>query len=525
MKEYLLQLKTQSIELWQKMNNIQKSVIVGSAALLIVVLILLTRSATMPDYGALFTLKDEQQAGQIVEKLNEKKIPFRFADNGADGAVTIMIPNKDITQTRLELAGEGMPTGGVVGFESFDNTKFGETDTDRRARYLRALQGELTRTIEGMSEVDRARVHIVQPEPSLFSEDQKNATAAVMLKLKPNKTLEESQVAGIAKLVTNSVEGLTEDNITIVDINGNVLSENTSGSENGAISGKQVEIRQQYQKQYQSELQDSVESMLEKIWGPGKVVCRVSLNIDFDKIEQKKQEYGDAVPRSTEESEKTGTTTSNTAGIGAPGTDANIPGYETAAETGTSETTETHEIRNNEINTYEEFREVAPGGVKRMSVAVVIDREIDANQQKVVEDIVKSAAGFDTDRGDQLSVAGMPFNTEYQDELSKQIAEAEQRQMYIYGGAAALAAVVLIGVIVGSIVVMRRRKQDTVPLEEQFVVNRPLSIDELEEAGLPEKDMTPEEQEQKRIKERVENVAKEQPDDIAQLLRTWLIEE
>jgi len=249
MKEYLLQLKTQSIELWQKMNNIQKSVIVGSAALLIVVLILLTRSATMPDYGALFTLKDEQQAGQIVEKLNEKKIPFRFADNGADGAVTIMIPNKDITQTRLELAGEGMPTGGVVGFESFDNTKFGETDTDRRARYLRALQGELTRTIEGMSEVDRARVHIVQPEPSLFSEDQKNATAAVMLKLKPNKTLEESQVAGIAKLVTNSVEGLTEDNITIVDINGNVLSENTSGSENGAISGKQVEIRASFRTQ------------------------------------------------------------------------------------------------------------------------------------------------------------------------------------------------------------------------------------------------------------------------------------
>ncbi len=525
MKEYLLQLKTQSIELWQKMNKIQKSVIIGSAALLIVVLILLTRSATMPDYGALFTLKDEQQAGQIVEKLNEKKIPFRFADNGTDGTVTIMIPNKDITQTRLELAGEGLPTGGVVGFESFDNTKFGETDTDRRARYLRALQGELTRTIEGMSEVDMARVHVVQPEPSLFSEEQKNATAAVMLKLKPNKTLEENQVGGIVKLVANSVEGLTEDNITIVDVNGNVLSENVSSSEDGAISGKQVEIRQQYQRQYQSELQDSVESMLEKIWGPGKVVCRVSLDIDFDKIEQKKQEFGEVVPRSTEESELVSTTTSNTAGTGVPGTDANIPGYELPGETGTSETTETHEIRNNEINTYEEFREVAPGSVKRMSVAVVIDREIDANQQAVIEDIVKSAAGFDTERGDQLSVAGMPFNTEYQDELSRQIAEAEQREMYIYGGAAALAAFVLIGAIVASIVIVRRRKEDSMPAEEQFVVSRPFAVDESGDSEIPEKDLTPEEKEQKRIKERVENVAKQQPDDIAQLLRTWLIEE
>ncbi|WP_418790249.1 flagellar basal-body MS-ring/collar protein FliF [Phosphitispora sp. TUW77] len=525
MKEYLLQLKTQAIELWQKMNKTQRTIIVGSAALLMLVLTLLTRSATMPDYGALFTLKDEQQAGQIVEMLNEKKISFKLADNGTDGTVTVMIPNKDITQTRLELASEGLPTGGVVGFESFDDTKFGETDTDRQARYLRALQGELTRTIEGMSEVDTARVHIVQPEPSLFSERQENATAAVMLKFRPNKTLKENQVAGIIKLVTNSVEGLKEENVTIVDINGNILSENMSGSEDGAISGKQVEIRQQYQKQYQSELQNSVESMLEKIWGPGKVVCRVSLEIDFDKIEQKKQEFGDAVPRSTEESEKTSTTTSNSTGSGVPGTDSNIPGYETAGETGSSETTETHEIRNNEINTYEEFREVAPGGVKRMSVAVVIDREINSNQQKVVEDIVKSAAGFNTDRGDQLSVAGMPFSTEYQDELNKQIAEAEKREMYIYGGAAALATIVFIGVIVGSIVVMRRRKEGEALLEEQLMPNRALSIDELDDANIPERDLTPEEKELKRIKERVENVAKEQPDDIAQLLRTWLIEE
>ena len=157
MREYLLQLKTQAIELWQKMTRVQKIVLIGSAALLFGTLVLLARGATKPDYGALFTQLDDQQAGQIVEKLKEKKILYKLSGSGSEGGTTISVPSKDITQTRLELAGEGLPTGGVVGFEDFDNTKFGETDTDRRARYLRALQGELTRTIEGMAEVEKAQ--------------------------------------------------------------------------------------------------------------------------------------------------------------------------------------------------------------------------------------------------------------------------------------------------------------------------------------------------------------------------------
>lgn len=524
MKDHLLQLKTQVIELWQKMTKIQKIIIACSAVLLFGTLVLLAKGATKPDYGALFTQLDNQEAGQIVEKLKEKKIPYILSEGGSpDSGTSILVPTKDIAQTRVELASEGMPTGGVVGFENFENTKFGETDTDRRARYLRALQGELTRTIEGMAEVDKARVHIVQPEPSIFIEEEKNATAAIMLKLNPNKTLEPGQVKGLVMLVTNSVEGLKPENVTVVDMAGNILSEDIGtdeASRTRKLTGDQVEL----QKQYQKDLQNSVQSMLERIVGVGKAVVRVQLELDFDKIRSKKQEYTDKVPRSQQVIEETSKTT-NTGTPGVPGTDSNIPGYETVSETGTSETSRTEKITNNEINTYEEVKEQAPGSIRRLSVAVVVDKEIDSKQLAQIEQIVKGAAGFNENRGDQISVAGMPFNTEYRDKMESEIAAAEKRQqMLLYGGLAALALIAIGGVVTG-VIVQKRRSRESLMDEEITGQIVPLPISQIEDTPSLEKELSPEEKERKVRKDQVEKVAKEHPSDIAQLLRTWLAEE
>ncbi len=521
MKEYLLQLKTQAVELWQKMTKVQRIVIGCSAVLLFGTLILLARGAIAPDYGALFTQLDDQQAGQIIEKLKEKKILYQISGSGSsENGTTIKVPTKDIAQTRLELASEGFPTGGVVGFEDFDKTKFGETDTDRRARYLRALQGELTRTIEGMAEVDKARVHIVIPEPSLFLDEQKNATAAVMIKLQPNKTLETGQVKGLVKLVSSGVEGLKTENVTVVDMAGNILSEEIGTDEesrNKRLTVTQVEI----QKQCQKEIQNSVQSMLERVVGAGKAVVRVQLALDFDKIQVKKQEYGDKVPRSTQVSEET-SKNATTGESGAPGTDSNIPGYEAGAASGTSETSKSEKIENNEIDTFEEIKEVAPGSVKRLSVAVVVDKEIDSKQQKVIEDVVKSATGFDSQRGDQISVAGMAFNTAYQDEMKSAIAKEEkQQQMMVYIGLAVLALLV-IGGVVASIMVKKRRPGQV--SGEQLTL-RPLPVEGITDLLAIKQELSPEEKERQVIKDQVEKVAKEHPDDIAQLLRTWLAEE
>ena len=528
MREFLLQLKTQAAELWQKMTGIQKTIMICSAVLLFGVLAVMARGATRPDFGALLTLKDDQEAGLIIQKLTEKKIEYQLLDNGTSGGATIMIPTKDIAQTRLELASQGFPTGGVVGFESFDTTQFGETDTDRRARYLRALQGELTRTIEGMAEVDKARVHIVIPEPSLFMEEQKNATAAIMLKFKPYKSLNEEQARGMVKLVTNSVEALKSENVTIVDTTGNILSEDVSN--NDQTMEKKLTVSQvDLQKQIQKEIQNSAQTMLERVVGIGKAVVRVQLALDFDKIQTKKQEYGNKVPRSIQVNEETSKSTDSNQG-GVPGTTSNIPGYPTQnQQSGSSESSKSEKIVNNEIDTYEEMRDVAPGSIKRLSVAVVVDKDITPKVKKDIEDVIKGAVGFETDRGDQISVAGMPFNTEYQDEMNREIANAQkQQQMLIFGGLAAL-ALLLIGGVVTSIIIKRRKareleRQLAKQLESELANN--FAVKQGKGIGVFVEQMSEyEETEAERIKNQVEKIAKDHPDDIAQLLKTWLAEE
>lgn len=535
MREYLLQLKTQGVELWQRMNKVQKIIISVSAILLIVTLFLLTRYASQPDYGVLFTIKDEQSANQAIEKLKEKKIPYRVEMTG-DGT-TILIPGKDIPETRLALAGENIPTGGVVGFEEFNKTQFGETDTDRRARYLRALQGELTRTIERFSEVDKARVHIVLPEPSLFMDEQKNATAAIMLKLKPYKSLEVSQIQGVVRLVANSVEGLKPENVTVVDDTGNVISENLDLDKDGAnrrLTASQMELQEQFQKK----LQNSIQTMLEKVVGIGKAVVRVQAELDFDKIQEHKKEVKEPVTISRQTESESTSSTSLTPGL-VPGIDSNTntpPGYVSPDGTGSSESARKNVIENFEPTVTEITTEGAPGQLKKMSVAVVIDKELTAKQREQITDIVRGAAGYDKERGDQISVSGMPFNTEYQDELNAAIAKAErQKMLLIYGGLAAVAALVLGAVAVNIIRKRRQRALEEAALLKEVAAEQgePVPVMEFinefaeykESKKKEEEQISPEEMERLRILDEVERVANENPADVANLLKTWLVEE
>lgn len=536
----MLQLKTQCIELWQRMTRNQKIVISVSAVLLLATLILMVRSASKPDYGVLFTLKDEQGANQAIDKLKELKIPYKVELTG-DGT-TILIPGKDIPETRLTLAGENIPTGGVVGFEDFSKPQFGETDTDRRARYLRALQGELTRTIERFNEVDKARVHIVLPEPSLFKDEQKNATAAIMLKLKPYKSLDVSQVQGIVRLVANSVEGLKAENVTVVDDTGNVISENLDLDQEGAgrkLSQSQMEMREQYQKK----LQNSVQTMLEKVVGIGKAVVRVQAELDFDKIKRQDKEVKNPVTISKSTKKETTNSTSVPAAP-VPGVTSNTNnqlGYVSPDGNSTnSETDSKEEIENYETSIYETVTEVAPGQVKKMSVAVVIDKELKANERQQITDIVKSASGYDQTRGDQISVSGMPFNTAYQDEMNAAIAAAEkQKMLLIYGGLAAVAAIVL-GAVAFNVIKKRRQRlleeaaaRAMVEGVEPGEITEPVPVtdflaefeDYKENKKKEQGQMTPEEMEKLRIKEEVEKVANNNPADVAHLLKSWLAEE
>lgn len=531
MREYLLQLKTQSIELWLRMNRVQKIVISVSAVLLIATLILMVRGASRPDYGVLFTQKDEQSANQAIEKLKEKKIPYKVELTG-DGT-TILIPTKDIPETRLALAGENIPTGGVVGFEDFNQTKFGETDTDRQARYLRALQGELTRTIERFTEVDKARVHIVLPEPSLFQDEQKNATAAIMLKLKPYKSLDVGQVQGIVRLVANSVEGLKPENVTVVDDAGNVISEDLGLDQEG-VNRKLTKTQLELQEQYQKTVQNSVQTMLEKVVGFGKAVVRVQAELDFDKIKKYETEFGKPVTVSKQEKTESSRSNSSSAPP-APGPDANVgtpPGYESPDSNSSSEMERAETTTNNDIPKKETTTEVAPGQVKKLSVAVVVDKELPEKERRQITDIVKGASGYSEARGDQISVSGMPFNTEYQDEMKAAMAKAEKQKLLTYGGVAAAAALVL-GAVAFSVMRKRKHREEAVAVSDSVELGEPVPVmdfisefeDYKETKKRQQEQISPEEMEKLRIKEEVEKVANENPADVANLLKSWLAEE
>jgi flagellar M-ring protein FliF len=231
----------------------------------------------------LYTQLTVEDAAAITSKLREMKVPYSIAGDGT----TILVPSSTVYETRLRLASEGLPQGGGVGFELFDQRSFGMTEFVQKLNYRRALQGELARTIMQLAAVHTARVHIVLPEKSLFLDRQEKPTASVALKLIPGRRLSRDQVRGIAHLVASSVEGLDPDDVTIVDTSGQILSrqdENTSFL-------SQTEAQLTYQQTLEQNLEHRVQTLLERAVGKGKVLVRVTAALDFQHIERTEERF------------------------------------------------------------------------------------------------------------------------------------------------------------------------------------------------------------------------------------------
>jgi flagellar M-ring protein FliF len=329
------------------------------------------------------------------------------------------VPSDKVYELRLELASQGIPQGGGVGFEIFDKNQFGVTEFVQRLNYIRAMQGELSRTIKQLAEVSSARVHIAIPEKSIFTGKDDRPSASVVLKLRPGAKLSQNQVGGILHLVASSVEGLPAQNITIIDNMGNLLSKPSDGSDMVA-DAKQLEYQKSVDKEYESKLQ----SMLEGIVGKGKAIVRVSTKIDFAKVERTEEKFdpeGIAVRTENRSSEKSSGPTQG----GIPGVIANQPGQppaQTAGGGGGSQK-QTENI-NYEVSRVVSKTSEARGVVKSISVAVLVDgaagKEQAAGQKaaftprseqemKKYDELVKAAIGYDKNRGDQVIVENVPF--------------------------------------------------------------------------------------------------------------------
>lgn len=513
----MAELKEQSLRLWQNIGTRQKYIIAGIALLIFVVILVWSfwwggRADNVP----LFTGMDAKDAGEVAAKLKELKIPYEIGSNGT----AILVSSKDVYRVRLDLASQGLPRGSK-GFEIFDQTKFGVTEFQNKVYYLQALQGELTRTIEQMAEVEKARVHIVLSEDSLYKKNEKPATASIMLKLRPSAQLTREQVKGIVNLAAHSIQGLKAENVTVVDNFARVLNDqsDTLGLPTAATL-TQIELT----KKVQDDLQKSSQSLLEQVLGPGKAAVRVSVELTFDHKTVDRQVFEPVVDdkgiirssQDTSENFKGNTPQSG----GPPGTTSNIPGYVTGNSTqSTYEKKES--TRNYEINELKEKVVVAPGSIKRLTVAVLVDGNVSKAQQDTITKTVSSAIGFNPLRGDVISVEGIPFSTEMADKQRKEEMDLQQqsdRAFLMKVGAVVIA-------VVGFFYLLRTQMRRRQEAEDLQVVELSQTLQEQHILEKTSTELSPQEKERAAQREAISKLAKSKPDDVAQLVKAWLSEE
>ena len=379
------------------------------------------------EFHPLYSKLNPEDAGIILAKLKEQKIEYRIAANGT----TILIPQEHIYETRMDLASQGLPQGSGIGFEIFNETKLGMTEFAQNVNYQRALQGELSRTINRIAEIESSRVHIVLPEKSLFVEEEEPATASVVLQLQTGKWLNQSQIKGIVHLLSSSVARLSPENVTIVDQNGKLLAGLKSDSSFASLSSNQLE----YQNRVEKNLENRVRTMLESALGEDKAIVRLSCSFDFKSLEKTEELYlpDNRVIRS-EQALKESTSSPEMAPQGVPGIRSNIPGDVTAEdENQTIAGRNSVFVKNDRTVNYEigkvinHIREPV-GEMTRVSIAVMVDgtyQRVETPEGKVewdyvprtaeemqkFENIVKRAVNFDETRGDEVEIINIPFES------------------------------------------------------------------------------------------------------------------
>jgi flagellar M-ring protein FliF len=408
----VLQFLSQTAKIFNSLSPARKLSMVVVVAVVMTGIAVFVFSVNHKEYTTLFSGLSTEDAGRIVTRLQEKKIPYKVSRSGD----TVSVPEEHISETRLDLAASGLPGGSGVGFEIFDNKSFGVTSFVQQLDYQRALQGELARTINGLDEVHQSRVHIVIPKQSLFTEDQVKPTASVIIKPKTGRKLRPSQVEGIVALVSSSVEGLSPEGVMVVDSSGNILS--TAKAKDASPFSERASSRMEYQRNIEKDLAVRIQSMLEKVVGEGKVVAKVSATVDFKVVEKTEESYDPEEPvvRSMRRNSKK-------SGVSAEGGESSVTpsddGEFKAAGTGLEET---NEVVNYEINRVVSKTVMPVGEVEKLSVAVLVDGIYGKNGEgaeefqprskeeiKALEGLVKKSIGFDASRGDQVAVTSIPF--------------------------------------------------------------------------------------------------------------------
>ena len=372
------------------------------------------------DFRPLFTGLSPEDASGIVQKLKEAGAEYRLPESGG----SVLVPSNRLAELRLTMASIGLPKSGRIGFELFDKVNLGATEFTEHVNYRRALEGELERTVMALAEVETARVHLTFPKDSVFLDAQQPAKASVLVRVRPGARLSPQNVAAINHLVASAVEGLSPDAVTLLDMNGNLLSRPKSASPLDGTAPSAAAL--DYRHQIETDLIAKIGATLGPLLGPEKFRAGVSVECDFTGGELSEEIFDPArsvMVTSQRTDDNTGAAVSN----GVPGTASTLPRPTSRPNGGANKTT-----RSTENISYQSSRTVKkthlPAGVlRKMSLAVLVDQEVtwakDKNafkrvlvppppeKLKVIRDLVAGITGFSAERGDQLVIETLPFET------------------------------------------------------------------------------------------------------------------
>jgi flagellar M-ring protein FliF len=409
----------------------------AAAAAVIAIMVAVWMWSQQPEYRVLFSNYTDRDGGAITASLDQMGVKYKFSEGGS----AILVPSDQVHDVRLKLASQGLPKGGNVGFELMENQKLGVSQFLEQVNYQRSLEGELARSIQSLGAVLSARVHLALPKPSVFVRDQQKPTASVLLTLQPGRALDPGQVSAIVHLVASSVPELTTGSVTVVDQNGSLLSD-----PNQAAGARQLDPNQlKYVEALQQGIVKQVESLITPLVGPNNVRAEATAEVDFAQVDTAAEMYKPNSPpepqaiRSQQTSESAGPGGQQAQGV--PGTLSNQPpgtatppaqqqagangaapngGAPGAAANGQQRRDAT---TNYEVDKTVRYEQKPMGGVKRLSVGVVVNyrRVVDAKTGKVsatplppaviaqINELVKQAMGYSQQRGDTFAVTNAPF--------------------------------------------------------------------------------------------------------------------
>ena len=487
-----------------------------------------TSWAGRPTMVPLFTSLEAADAAAVTENLTGKGIAYSLADSGR----TVLVDQGEVYQLRIDLSAAGLPSAGATGYALLDKQGMTTSEFRQRVDFQRTLEGELSKTIGSIQDVRAATVHLVIPKETLFSDDTRKPSASVLLATKPGTTLTSGQVQAVVHLVSSSVEGLDATQVTVADDQGTVLNAPGEEGVNAAVG----DARTAQTLAFEQKLSSSVQDMLTQLVGPGMAVVRIKADLDFDQRETMTETYQDptAAPKTSESTTtETYTGTGSSTGGGVLGS-----GIAAGAVAGAAPGTPNNYAKKSGQTSYAvgkvtEQAKAAPGGVKRLSVAVMVDAKAGASLSTAeLQKIVSAAVGLDPARGDVVQVTRMAFDTSPQKQAQAELTQAQAQAGMDQKMGWARTGTVVLGAILMALFVSRSLRRDRrtpvllLPAELEAAPrageDRVLAL-----AGAPrqlEESVESPGDKRANVREEIGDLVERQPDEVAQLLRGWLAE-